>query len=31
MTMPEQKQLSSLLLRDGISGLLSRLGIREQK
>lgn len=31
MTMPEQKQLSSLLLRDGITGLLSRLGIREQK
>lgn len=31
MTLSEQKQLSSLLLRDGISGLLSRLGIREHK
>lgn len=30
MTAPEQKQLSSLLLRDGITGLLLRLGIREQ-
>ncbi len=31
MTDTEQQQLSSLLLRDGISGLLQRLGIREQK
>lgn len=29
MTAAEQKQLSSLLLREGIMGLLSRLGIRE--
>ncbi len=31
MTDTEQKQLSSLLLRDGITGLLQRLGIRDQK
>lgn len=31
MTDNEQKQLSSLLLRDGITGLLQRLGIRDQK
>lgn len=31
MTDAEQKQLSSLLLRDGITGLLQRLGIRDQK
>ncbi|WP_039058856.1 YfeC-like transcriptional regulator [Enterobacter sp. Bisph1] len=31
MTATEQHQLSSLLLRDGITGLLQRLGIREQK
>ncbi len=31
MTAAEQKQLSSLLLREGITGLLSRLGIREKK
>jgi predicted DNA-binding transcriptional regulator AlpA len=29
MTVSEQKRLSSLLLREGITGLLSRLGIRE--
>lgn len=29
MTPKEQKQLSSLLLREGISGLLQRLGIRD--
>lgn len=28
MTQEEQKQLTSLLLRDGITGLLQRLGIR---
>ncbi|AHJ77218.1 YfeC-like transcriptional regulator [Kosakonia sacchari] len=31
MTDAEQKQLSSLLLRDGITGLLQRLGLRDQK
>ncbi|SCC46126.1 YfeC-like transcriptional regulator [Kosakonia oryziphila] len=31
MTDAEQKQLTSLLLRDGITGLLQRLGIRTQK
>lgn len=31
MTDAEQKQLTSLLLREGISGLLQRLGIRSQK
>ncbi|WLI76823.1 putative DNA-binding transcriptional regulator [Kosakonia sp. H02] len=31
MTEAEQRELSSLLLRDGISGLLQRLGIRGQK
>ncbi|WP_437890187.1 YfeC-like transcriptional regulator [Phytobacter sp. V91] len=31
MTSSEQKRLSSLLLREGITGLLARLGIREQK
>lgn len=31
MTPSEQKQLTSLLLREGISGLLQRLGIRDQK
>ncbi|XTZ39529.1 YfeC-like transcriptional regulator [Salmonella enterica] len=31
MTDSEQKQFSSLLLRDGITGLLQRLGIRDQK
>ncbi|AMO47906.1 Putative transcription regulator [Kosakonia oryzendophytica] len=31
MTDTEQKQFSSLLIRDGITGLLQRLGIREQK
>jgi predicted DNA-binding transcriptional regulator AlpA len=31
MTDGEQKQLISLLLRDGITGLLQRLGIRDQK
>lgn len=31
MTDAEQKQLASLLLRDGITGLLQRLGIRDQK
>lgn len=30
MTPDEQKQLTTLLLRDGITGLLQRLGIREQ-
>ncbi|WP_318377872.1 YfeC-like transcriptional regulator [Enterobacter sp.] len=30
MTPSEQKQLTSLLLREGISGLLQRLGIRDQ-
>ncbi|MFY9994593.1 MAG: YfeC-like transcriptional regulator [Leclercia sp.] len=30
MTQKEQKQLASLLLREGITGLLQRLGIREQ-
>ncbi|WP_071608913.1 YfeC-like transcriptional regulator [Entomohabitans teleogrylli] len=29
MTPMEQKQLTSLLLREGISGLLTRLGIRK--
>lgn len=29
MTPKEQKQLSSLILREGISGLLQRLGIRD--
>lgn len=28
MTESEQKQLTTLLLREGISGLLQRLGIR---
>lgn len=31
MTPSEQKQLTSLLLREGISGLLQRLGIRDQQ
>ena len=31
MTETEQKQLTSLLLREGISGLLERLGIRSQQ
>lgn len=31
MTDVEQKQLTSLLLREGISGLLLRLGIRSQQ
>jgi predicted DNA-binding transcriptional regulator AlpA len=31
MTTSEQKQLLSLLLREGITGLLARLGIREKK
>jgi len=31
MTDAEQKQLTSLLLREGIAGLLQRLGIRSQK
>ncbi|MGP3592227.1 YfeC-like transcriptional regulator [Vagococcus sp. WN89Y] len=31
MTDTERKQLASLLLRDGITGLLQRLGIRDQK
>ena len=31
LTDTEQKQLSSLLLRNGITGLLQRLGIRDQK
>lgn len=31
MTDAEQQQLTSLLLREGISGLLQRLGIRNQK
>jgi hypothetical protein len=30
MTPEEQKQLTSLLLREGITGLLQRLGIRDQ-
>jgi len=30
MTSTEQKHLSSLLLREGITGLLARLGIREK-
>ncbi|AEN65858.1 putative DNA-binding transcriptional regulator [Enterobacter soli] len=30
MTPDEQKQLTSLLLREGITGLLQRLGIRDQ-
>lgn len=30
MTPKEQKQLASLLLREGITGLLQRLGIRDQ-
>ena len=30
MTPTEQKQLTSLLLREGITGLLQRLGIRDQ-
>lgn len=30
MTPDEQKQLTTLLLREGISGLLQRLGIRDQ-
>ncbi len=30
MTPAEQKQLTSLLLREGISGLLQRLGLRDQ-
>ncbi|MDV5357583.1 putative DNA-binding transcriptional regulator [Kosakonia sp. SMBL-WEM22] len=31
MTDAERTQLSSMLLRDGITGLLQRLGIRDQK
>lgn len=31
MSEPEQKQLTSLLLREGIAGLLLRLGIRTQE
>lgn len=31
MTLTEQKQLTSLLLREGISGLLQRLGIRDSQ
>lgn len=31
MTDAERTQLSSMLLRDGITGLLHRLGIRDQK
>lgn len=31
MTPSEQKQFTSLLLREGITGLLQRLGIRESK
>jgi len=30
MTPTEQKQLTTLLLREGITGLLQRLGIRDQ-
>ena len=30
MTPEEQKQMTSLLLREGITGLLQRLGIRDQ-
>ena len=30
MTPDEQKQMTSLLLREGITGLLQRLGIRDQ-
>ncbi|MDY1036010.1 putative DNA-binding transcriptional regulator [Enterobacteriaceae bacterium RIT714] len=30
MTPDEQKQLTTLMLREGISGLLQRLGIRDQ-
>ncbi|MGL4200578.1 MAG: YfeC-like transcriptional regulator, partial [Enterobacter roggenkampii] len=30
MTPEEQKQMTSLLLREGISGLLQRLGIRDR-
>jgi len=31
MTPSEQKQLTSLLLREGISGLLQRIGVRDQQ
>ncbi|WP_415342613.1 YfeC-like transcriptional regulator [Enterobacter hormaechei] len=31
MTPEEQKQMTSLLLREGITGLLQRLGIRDQR
>ena len=31
MTPDEQKQMTSLLLREGITGLLQRLGIRDQR
>ena len=31
MTPEEQKQMTSLLLREGIIGLLQRLGIRDQR
>jgi len=31
MTPSEQKQLTSLLMREGISGLLQRLGIRSRE
>lgn len=30
MTPEEQKQMTSLLMREGITGLLQRLGIRDQ-
>lgn len=30
MTPEEQRQMTSLLLREGITGLLQRLGIRDQ-
>ena len=30
MTPEEQKQMTSLLLREGITGLLQRLGIRDR-
>ena len=31
MTPSEQKMFTSLILREGITGLLQRLGIRENK
>ncbi|GFQ13739.1 putative DNA-binding transcriptional regulator [Enterobacter hormaechei subsp. xiangfangensis] len=31
LTPEEQKQMTSLLLREGITGLLQRLGIRDQR